>query len=168
MTKRPQILELGNHAKILQVLKHIAGRSNLNWYDARVREAARHWFLLAAQHLRIARRLSSRPRDWRAVVSRSYYAAYNVSRSVRYLVHGFVKFDGSDHTIVGDLPADFPQRASWSTFLVDLRKDRNVADYAPWTGMLSTLSQLPEFSLDRVEQFVKESKQYLRARGIKI
>ncbi len=41
-------------------------------------------------------------------MSRSYYAAYNVSRSVRYLVKGFVKFDAEDHRIVGDLPTDFP------------------------------------------------------------
>lgn len=168
MSKKPHILELGNHAKVLVVLEHIAGGSDLSWYDKRVCEVAQHWFRLASQHLRVARRLISRPRDWRAVVSRSYYAGYNASRSVRYVVNGSVRFGADDHQAVGDLPQDFPQRASWSTFLVDLRKDRNIADYEPWVGMRSTLSQAPTFSLTRVEDFVRQSKLYLRRRGIKL
>lgn len=168
MTKRPHILELGNHAEVLRLLKKMAGKSKFNWYHDNVRETGRSWFLLAAQHLRVAHRLDGQPRNWRAVVSRSYYAAYNVSRTVRYLVNGFVKFDASDHTIVGDLPKDFPQRALWSTFLVDLRKDRNIADYEPWAGVRATLSQEPRITLDKVKQFTKESKEYLRTKGIKI
>ena len=168
MGKKPHILELENHAKVLRVLDHIADGSDLSWYNKRVWEVARQWFLLASQHLRVARRLISQPRDWRAVVSRSYYAGYNASRSVRYVVNGSVKFGADDHQAVGDLPQDFPQRASWSTFLVDLRKDRNIADYEPWIGMRSTLSQAPSSSLSRVEDFVRQSKLYLRGRGIRL
>jgi hypothetical protein len=87
---------------------------------------------------------------------------------VRYVVNGFVKLDADDHKMVGDLPADFPDRASWSTFLVDLRKDRNIADYEPWEGVKSTLAQTPSISLGRAEEFFKHTKLYLRKRGIKL
>lgn len=168
MSKRPRILELGNHAKVLQVLKHMAEGADLRWYEGSVVDVARHWLLLASQHLRAARHGLARARDWRAVVSRSYYAAYNASRGVRYVVNGFVKLDADDHKIVGDLPADFPDRASWSTFLVDLRKDRNIADYEPWEGIKSTLAQTPSASIGRAEEFLRQTKLYLRRRGIKL
>lgn len=98
-------------------------------------------------------------------MSRCYYAAYNVSKCVRYCVDGFVKFDADDHKLVGDLPKDFPDRAAWSTFLVELRQDRNFADYEPWTKTRSRLSHAPNDSVARVEDFVKASKIYLRKRG---
>jgi hypothetical protein len=98
-------------------------------------------------------------------VSRCYYAAYNVSKCVRYCVNGSVKFDASDHKMVGDLPNDFPARASWSTFLVELRQDRNFADYEPWAKTKSRLSHAPNHSVEYAERFVRECKVYLRERG---
>jgi len=168
LTKKPEILELGNHARVLRILKSHSGRSNVRWYHDAVRNVAHHWFLLASQHLRVARQLVSEPRVWRTVISRSYYAAYNASRGVRYLVKGSVKLDASDHQDVGDLPDDFPQRPAWSTFLTEMRKDRNIADYEPWIGMRSTLSHPPSVSVTRTDEFLRESKAYLRAKGIRV
>jgi hypothetical protein len=168
MIKKPHVLDVGNHAKILSLLRQMAGSANLSWYDDKVHAVARQWFLLASQHLRVARQLVARPRDWRAVVSRSYYGAYNSSRSVRYIVKGQIRLDGEDHQAVGDLPADFPSTAAWSGFLTDLRKDRNIADYDAWPGMRGSLSFEPSQSFSRAEEFLKLSKGYLRSRGIVI
>ncbi len=168
MTKKPAVLDVGNHGKILALLKQMAGTANLSWYDDKVHAVARHWILLASQHLRVARQLVAIPRHWRAVVSRSYYAAYNSSRSVRYIVKGQIRLDGEDHQAVGDLPDDFPSAVAWSGFLTELRKDRNIADYDAWPGMRGSLSLEPSESFSRTEEFMKLSKVYLRNRGIKI
>jgi hypothetical protein len=168
MTKKPHILDLGNHGKVLLLLKQMAGGADLSWYDQEVHAVARYWLLLASQHLRVARHLLAKPRDWRALVSRSYYAAYNSSRSVRYIVRGQIRLDGEDHQAVGDLPADFPSAVAWSSFLTELRKDRNIADYDAWPGMRGSLSLEPSVSFSRTEDFIKLSKVYLRNRGIKI
>lgn len=168
MTKRPEILELGNHARILRILKSHSGTSDVTWYDDAVSNVGHHWLLLAAQHLRVAQQLRAEPRVWRAVISRCYYAAYNASRSVRYLVKGVVKLDATDHQEVGDLPDDFPRRAAWSTFLTEMRKDRNIADYEPWTGVRSTLSRAPGASFASAEEFLRESKTYLRSKGFNV
>jgi len=166
--KRPDILEVGNHAKVRRVLEGLAGGTSLAWYHDGVRIVARHWFLLARQHLRVAQQIDTEPRFWRSVVSRAYYAGYNCSRCVRYLVRGSIKFDASDHQEVGDLPDDFPQRAVWSTFLTDMRKDRNLADYEPWKGARLGLSIAPTASVARVREFLKVSRSYLLGKGISI
>jgi sulfur relay (sulfurtransferase) DsrC/TusE family protein len=168
MTKKPHVLDVGNHAKILHLLEQMAGQADLTWYDQKVHAVARYWILLASQHLRVARQLVANPRHWRAVVSRSYYAAYNCSRSVRYIVKGQIRLDGEDHQAVGDLPGDFPSVPAWSSFLTELRKDRNIADYDAWPGMRGSLSLEPNKSFARTEEFTKLSKVYLRSRGIKI
>lgn len=168
MSTKPPILELGNHARVLRILELISGRSDLSWYNEEVHAVVCRWVNLAMQHLRTARGLAPKPRNWRGVVSRSYYAAYNASRALRYAVSGSIKLDVDDHKVVGDLPPDFPNRAAWSTFLIDLRKDRNLADYEPWTKTLSALSERPRTSLDRTEEFLRQSKTYLRKKGIKL
>lgn len=162
---QPRILEIDNHAKVSQVLNSIAAGADLGWYNQEVKKTAQRWLRLGTGHLLVAGHLVSRPRDWRSAVSRSYYGAYNVSKCIRYCVTGFVRFDASDHKLVGDLPNDFPDRGSWSAFLVELRQDRNFADYEPWEATKSQLSHAPKESVDRVREFVRASKGYLRKKG---
>ena len=71
------ILELGNHAKALQVLRQVGSTVDFAWYNAAVFDVARRWLLLGECHLRAAKSLEGRPREWRSVVSRAYYAAYS-------------------------------------------------------------------------------------------
>jgi len=165
---RPHIIEVGNHAKILALLKLMAGGANLSWYDQKVYEVVHRWLLLASQHLGVASRLVAKPRQWRSTVSRSYYAAYNASRSVRYFVHGQVKLTGEDHQSVGELPDDFPNRATWSSFLTDLRKDRNIADYEPWPEARQTLSLPPRDSYLKARELLTVCRAYLRGKGVVI
>jgi hypothetical protein len=77
-----------------------------------------------------------------------------------------VKFDAEDHKLVGDLPDDFPQKDDWSTFLVEMRLDRNIADYEPWDGTRALLVRTPQESVERAKEFLNESKAFLRTRGL--
>lgn len=165
---RPEILELDNHAKVSRILRSVGNRTDLGWYNDAVHEVVQKWFTLGRYHLRIARTLNSRPREWRTIVSRNYYAAYNFSRGVRYLVNGTVKYDSSDHQAVADLPSDFPNHATWESFLIELRFDRNLADYEPWNGAFRKLFRSPDTSLDMVTELWKEARFYLKDRGMKI
>ncbi|MGH9453812.1 MAG: hypothetical protein ACRD2O_07570, partial [Terriglobia bacterium] len=61
---QPLILGIDNHAKVSQILKAVAGGVNLGWYDQEVSRTARNWLRLGMQHMLVARRLASRPRDW--------------------------------------------------------------------------------------------------------
>ena len=166
MRLRPHIIDVGNHAKILALLKQMAGSASLPWYDENVHQVVRRWLVLASQHLGVARHLAARPRQWRSTVSRSYYAAYNASRSVRYFVDGQVKLTAEDHQSVGDLPDDFPNKGVWSSFLTDLRKDRNIADYEPWLGARKTLSLPPHDSYLKTRELLTVCRAYLRGRGV--
>lgn len=163
--KRSPLLAIRNHLETGNVLRHLAGKASLSWYEDEVVGNTRNWFRLGSQHLQMAVRLASAPKQWRAAVSRCYYGAYNFSKSVRYLVGGAVKADATDHQEVGDLPPDFPNVASWQSFLVSLRKDRNIADYEPWPQARRALSDKPVNLVARAQQFSKEVRRYLTTKG---
>ena len=114
-------LKLRNHALTRDVLLRFSRGADISWFDETIVLVGRRWYRLAHQHLRAARKVSDFHREWRTTISRSYYATYGASKCVRYLVDGSVTLDGDDHKKVGDLPQDFPERAKWSTFAVELR-----------------------------------------------
>jgi HEPN domain-containing protein len=71
------------------------------------------WFRLALEHLEDANHSFNGGRN-RSTHSRSYYAAYNASKAVRYIVDGAVSLKGDDHHKASDLPDDFPDVDRWS------------------------------------------------------
>ena len=82
--------------------------------------------------LRDAEKLATRGSpQYRASISRSYYAIYHAMRAAVYFAHG-----GDDHQEHRALPAQAPQdmteRDSWSNKLKDARERRNAADYDPY------------------------------------
>lgn len=153
-----------NHLEFRKLLQGLAGSRTLSWFDCAPLEMGRTWYALARTHLLSARHLLRDPRLRRSAVSRSYYAAYSASRCVRYLTSGFVKLDSDDHKCVGDLPADFPEKSSWASFLLDLRRDRNAADYEPW----KTLTFEPTEAVTRTGQFLTKCRRYLTKKGIRL
>jgi hypothetical protein len=82
------------------------------------------WLRLALRHLADARASYRHRGTRRAVFSRSYYAAYNASKAVRYIEQGSVSLFGDDHKKAGDLPDDFPNVASWTVDINRLREYR--------------------------------------------
>jgi hypothetical protein len=86
------------------------------------------WLRLGMEHLDEARAALVAIKR-RSTYSRSYYAAYNVSKAVRYIVNGEVSLKGDDHHSASDLPGDFPDGDRWSTVITTLYEHRLMADY---------------------------------------
>ena len=161
----PEFVKL-NHAQVRRLIVGLACDNTLARYDGHIEDIARRWYRLSQQHLRAARAAGNASRQWRCAVSRSYYAAYSASRAARYFVSGRVRLDVKDHDHVGDLPDDFPQRGQWASFLVQLRKDRNVSDYDPWDKCRQKLYYAPAEVPGKVDDFLRHTRDYLRQRGI--
>jgi len=103
------------------------------------------------------------------VYSRAYYAAYNASKAVRYVVRGFVSLRGDDHKKVADLPTSFPDVDSWVAKLPLLYEHRLRADYDNWsdTAVENVLS--PAACLAAAAEFLKAAEQFLLAEyGLKV
>lgn len=166
MARDDEILKLGNHREARRILHAVSGGVNLPWLEAAADRVARRWFRLAQQHMRIARGFEELPRAWRVMVSRSYYAAYSASKSVRFFVDGRVSLGVDDHKKVGDLPHDFPDRERWSNFTTELRRDRNLADYDPWSHTRRALTYQPKDAMSKAAEFVTACRDYLRNRGL--
>ena len=97
-----------NHSEFrhkIQVLGHEKVASD-------VTEFAHHvglcWLQLACEHMEDAKTAMASSRD-RSAYSRSYYAAYNASKSIRYIANGSVSLTGDDHKKASHLPDDFPE-----------------------------------------------------------
>ncbi|SRR6266851_5445241 len=161
-----QFLKLRNHGEVKSVLVAFADGADLSWFDATAANTCKRWYRLAQQHLRLARGTHSQRRQWRATISRCYYAVYNASKGVRYYVTGTVLLDAEDHKRVGDLPDDFPGRPQWSSFAVELRRDRNLADYDPWDHVRRSLTYEPLLAFGQAEVFLRTCRDYLRGRGV--
>jgi uncharacterized protein (UPF0332 family) len=155
-----------NHQQVRRGLARILDPAALVLYDQSVQSTAGAFIKLARAHLRDAKRLPPSRSPWRSVVSRAYYAVYSASRAVRYLVYGHIDRDVEDHKKVGELPNDFPDRASWSTKLVSMRKDRNLADYESGPESYGRLTSSPTTSLQDAEQFLRIVLSYLNAKGL--
>jgi hypothetical protein len=89
------------------------------------------WFRLGIEHLADANAAAAAQRT-RSVYSRSYYAAYNVSKGMRYIVGGSVSLKGDDHHKASELPDDFPDGDRWSETVTNLYENRLRADYDNW------------------------------------
>lgn len=163
---RDAVLVLSNFRATQKDLARIAPQVDLDWLDGAAAEVARKWFRLGQKHLRTARCLSNLNREWRSVISRCYYAAYNASKSVRYYAKGQVDLTGKDHQAVGELPNSFPDKAHWASFVDELRRDRNVADYEPWKNARRKLTHSPQDALTKTADFVGRCRDCLREKGV--
>src|SRR5207245_7544722 len=93
-----------------------------------------------------------------------YYAAYNASKSVRYLVAGMVSLAGDDHKEASNLPVDFPDVEKRGDSIVKLRENSLRADYDNWTSTKSEFSITSTETIQLGEGFVAEAKVYLETK----
>ena len=78
------------------------------------KQLSRCWFELGEQHLKEANAALAAHCE-RAAFSRSYYAAYNASKAVRYIANGIISVNADDHAKASaDLPNDLPNVAQWA------------------------------------------------------
>jgi len=123
------------------------------------------WFHLGDEHLAEVRsllRLKSVP--VRAIYSRSYYAAYNASKGIRYLTAGFVSLKGDDHGKAAELPGDFPDKEKWAKLISTLYENRLRADYDNWTTTQADFSESPNDAAKAAQDFIKIARNYINAK----
>jgi uncharacterized protein (UPF0332 family) len=125
------------------------------------------WLRLALEHLDDAKAALRSRRD-RSSYSRSYYAAYNASKAIRYVVQGSVSLKGDDHKQAPDLPDDFEDVAKWASAITNLYEHRLKADYDNWTVTQAEMSLTPGESVALAQEFVRRAAVYLEGKfGIK-
>jgi hypothetical protein len=157
-----------NHAETKRVLTKYNLLTTPSDFDLLVHAVAKCWMRLAVSHLKEAKEFSSL-RFRRSFYSRGYYAVYNASKAIRYLVSGHVSAKGDDHQKVSDLPDDFPDVGKWGSFLRDMYKNRLVADYDGWPNSVRELNTDMEIAFENCRNFIKVSKEYARNRcGVKL
>jgi hypothetical protein len=118
------------------------------------------WIKLAQEHLVDAEAsLSAGLR--RSTFSRSYYATYNASKGVRYIVFGVVSLKGDDHHKASDLPDDFPNTGKWAEMIPKLYEHRLFSDYDNWNSTASQHTLSPKEAFELAQQFLEDSRSYL-------
>jgi hypothetical protein len=159
---------LKNHAEFKATLVSLTMNGDLPLLESHVYAVARKWFDLARLHYADAAAADIR-RNPRAVYSRAYYAAYNASKAVRYVVRGFVSLRGDDHKKVAELPGSFPAVDAWTAKLPQLYEHRLRADYDNWSDTPRENFLSPGECLAAAATFLKDAEQFLYKKyGLKV
>ncbi len=163
--RSPPISELefikltSNHGEYAKKLKSLGLEHAAHDIQSYSRYVGWRWLLLAKDHIRDARAAFVSGCE-RSTFSRSYYAAYNASKAVRYTIAGSVSMKGDDHgKASSDLPDDFPKVDEWSATIVSLYEHRLKADYDNWTSLSFALTS--EEALRRANSFIIAAEEYL-------
>jgi len=169
LTDERRALELlKNHAEFKATLVSLTINGDLPILESHVHAVARKWFELAKVHYADAAAVDAGVNP-RSVYSRAYYAAYNASKAVRYVVRGFVSLRGDDHKKVADLPSSFPNVDSWVSKLPLLYEHRLRADYDNWSDTAAENVFAATDCLTIAADFLKTAEQFLLADyGLKI
>lgn len=132
---------------------------------ALVERATSDRLLFAVALLRDAETLAARtPPQYRASISRSYYAMYHAMRAAVYFAHG-----GDDHqehkALPAQAPADMTARDDWSNKLKDARERRNAADYDPYPKSDTAWRKRAGALIPEARGLIREVRAYLRLKG---
>jgi hypothetical protein len=164
MLKSPHILLAGRNPREVRAnLAHLLAPAALQALDDDIQLNVQQLYLLGRAHFTFARRLA--PRNWRQTVSRSYYAAYNVSKSIRLHVTGTYSTETKDHSRIGDLPESFPTKSTYANQLAVLRQDRNLSDYDHTAGEADLLLGRAA-TVKMVDSFLRDARLFLRGLGV--
>jgi hypothetical protein len=158
-----EFLRIGNHRKICGVYSTILLPDELAKIEAEVSKQTRLMYELGLVHYDFTKNLPKK--QWRQRVSRLYYAAYNGSKAVRFFHDGNHSTDSKDHSKVGALPDNFPDRAKYENQLQSLREDRNSSDY-DHLAKIDDLIFSPKYYSDLVIDFLRHAHEHLVARGL--
>lgn len=139
----------------------------LGWSNQHLGKYVEHvgvaWFRLGNQHLLEAQTMCAVGLV-RATYSRAYYAIYNASKGIRYLVAGYVSLKGDDHGKAGELPDDFPDKVTWAKAIVTLYENRLRADYDNWVSTDSEFTQTPADAVTKATEFIAIGRAYINSR----
>jgi uncharacterized protein (UPF0332 family) len=159
----------GNHREFSAKLEALGQHETSQSIKRYANHVGLSWLRLSLEHLEDARISLVSARSHTAY-SRSYYAAYNASKAVRYIVNGVVSLKGHDHPRASsDLPDDFPDVDRWSQVVTDLYEHRLRADYDNWVSTSAENSLSADDAFRLANQFVDRCRSYLSRRlGITI
>jgi sulfur relay (sulfurtransferase) DsrC/TusE family protein len=150
-----------NHGEMRRLLTNLTMVKDLNVLQQHVASVSSCWLRLGEDHLAEAR-AAAKAHLTRASYSRSYYAAYNASKAVRFVVNGSVSRRGDDHQAVSDLPDKFPNVDSWTARLAEMYKHRLLADYDNWRDSAKERTLTPEEMVQNAEDFIGDCRKYLK------
>lgn len=155
-------LGAGNHKKIIHVFSSILEPHEINKISDEAKGHTKLMYELGVDHFVFARKIAKK--QWRQRVSRLYYASYNVSKCVRFDCDGNFSTEVKDHTKIGALPNDFPEKATFENELKNLREDRNSADYDHLAKKTDLLASPDEYE-SLVLKFIRHAHDHLTSRG---
>ncbi len=156
-------LRAGNPNKISLAYSGVLDAAGLQSIKDEAKRHSAAMYKLGVIHYRFAISLSNP--HWRQKVSRLYYAGYNVSKGVRFHSDGNHSTDVKDHSKVGSLPENFPNKATYENELRSLRDDRNSCDYDHMISASELINSASHYK-DLVTRFLRDSHDYLTERGV--
>jgi len=125
------------------------------------KQLSKCWFTLAEEHLNEASAALA-ANCGRAVFSRSYYAAYNASKAMRYIANGTVSVNADDHAKASaDLPSNFPNVAQWAQDITRLYEHRLRADYDNWSDTATNNTLTPADAIALAGAFINEVRAHV-------
>jgi hypothetical protein len=125
------------------------------------KQLSKCWFDLAEEHLNEANAALA-ANCGRAVFSRSYYAAYNASKAVRYIAHGAVSVNADDHAKASaELPNDLPNVAQRAQEITQLYEHRLRADYDNWSDTATSNTLTPAEAIALAGAFIDEVRAHV-------
>jgi hypothetical protein len=152
-----------NHGEFSRTLRLLGLPDASTQVVENAQHVALRWFYLAIEHIVDAKAAEGNGL-LRASYSRSYYAAYNASKSIRYICTGSVTLTGDDHKNASDLPDDFPDVEKWTAAINNLREHRLKADYDNWASTAAELSLTPQQAVHLADAFTSEAAKYLETK----
>jgi hypothetical protein len=159
------LLATSNTRKMLENLRHVLDTDACNAIQNEIDDNVKALFALGEGHFQFAKQ--TQKTFWRQRISRLYYGAYNVRRAVQLHFSGDYQTDVSDHKKIGLLPDGFPNRLRYKQALVDLRDDRNEADYNHLVDE-SQLLLTQDDAESLVTDFIKDARNFLNNRGVSV
>jgi len=159
------LLAASNSHRLRQNLVGILDAQTLKLIDDEISKNASGIFKLGESHFDFARTLAKQ--YWRQKISRFYYAAYNVTRSLRFLYEGHYSQDVTDHKKVEVMPKDFPTTATYENRLSLLRDDRNLCDYDHTCTEADLIISVKDADV-LVAQLIADARAYFRRRGVTV
>jgi hypothetical protein len=159
------LLAAPNSQRLQQNLSHLLDAAALAALQQEFYRNIAGVYALGQDHLTFA--VSLAKGHWRQRISRYYYAAYNIGRSVRLAQDGQYHTDVTDHKRVDSLPDGFPNKAKYTSQFAVLREDRNLCDY-DHTVDLADLALSPDDVESLVADFAADAKVFLATKGITV
>ncbi|MCF9019713.1 MULTISPECIES: hypothetical protein [Pseudomonas syringae group] len=157
------LLASANPQRLIKNLSHILSPDQLKLIEVEVNNNVRSLYGLGEAHYEFAIKINKR--EWRQIVSRLYYAAYNFKRALGLKSDGTYSTDSGDHQKIDQLPKALENAEAYKLQLKNLRDDRNLADYSH-SAVEEDLLGATEETTVLVTNFMNDVKAFLIERGV--